>query len=82
MECWCIPRTFQFFYQTKLGSITDDLGFVNDPGKIPMIDIIHFEPHRGSFGDFHHSRKDNMEIISKTTLQAVGETVLQVVYAE
>jgi hypothetical protein len=34
------------------------------------------------FGYFHHTHKDNMEIIDKGTLRAVGETVLQMIYQE
>ena len=69
------------FLSEKTGFITDDHRFVNEIGKIPMIDIINYDPATG-FGDFHHTRKDNMEIISKETLQAVGPTLLHVVYHE
>lgn len=69
------------FINTKIGGITDDHLFVNEFGKIPMIDIISYDQATG-FGDFHHTRKDNMEIISKETLLAVGQTVLHVVYYE
>jgi hypothetical protein len=47
-----------------------------------MIDIISYDPTTGGFGDFHHTRKDNMDVISRETLRAVGETVLTVVYNE
>jgi glutaminyl-peptide cyclotransferase len=70
------------FVPTKQDAITDDHYFVNTKGKIPMIDIVHFQPGVGYFGDFHHSRKDNMEWIDRKTLKAVGETVLSVVYHE
>jgi hypothetical protein len=69
------------FINQRNGGITDDHKFVNEVGKIPMIDIISFDPETG-FGDFHHTRKDNMEIISKETLGAVGTTLLHVVYYE
>jgi len=69
------------FINQKTGGITDDHKFVNEVAKIPMIDIISFDPSTG-FGDFHHTRKDNMEIISKETLGAVGTTLLHVVYYE
>ncbi|HEU5292882.1 MAG TPA: M28 family peptidase [Cyclobacteriaceae bacterium] len=69
------------FLQEKTGFITDDHRFVNELGKIPMIDIISYDPTT-SFGDFHHTRKDNMEIISKETLRVVGTTVLHVIYNE
>jgi hypothetical protein len=32
------------------------------------------------FGSYHHTHNDNMSIIDKNTLTAVGQTVLQVIY--
>lgn len=72
----------QYFVAKKEGAITDDHYYVNTVARIPMIDILHYDPVNGYFGDFHHSTKDNMSIIDKNTLKAVGETVLYVVYAE
>ena len=71
-----------YFVKQPGGQTTDDHVFVNEYAKIPMVDIISFDPKDGGFGDFHHTHKDNMEIISKETLEAVGETVLHVVYYE
>jgi len=72
-----------FFINNQVGPITDDHYFVNEIGKIPMIDIIAHEPtSRDFFPDFHHTHKDNMDIISQETLKAVGQTILQVVYEE
>lgn len=70
------------FVKQNQAAITDDHLFVNESGKIPMIDIVHFQPGIGYFGDFHHTQKDNLSLISKETLKAVGETVLNVVYYE
>lgn len=72
----------RYFVTAKPGAITDDHYHVNVTAKIPMIDILHHDPVNGYFGDFHHSTKDNMDIIDKGTLKAVGETVLYVVYGE
>lgn len=69
------------FLNDRSGFITDDHRFVNELAKIPMIDIVNYDPVTG-FGDFHHTRKDNMEIISKETLKVVGRTVLNVIYSE
>ncbi len=69
------------FITERDGQMTDDHVFVNVHAKIPMIDIISFDGN-GGFGDFHHTRKDNMDIISKETLNAVGQTLLQVIYYE
>ncbi len=72
----------QYFIAQKRPTITDDHYYVNIDAKIPMIDILHYDPVNGYFGDFHHTTKDNMDIIDKKTLKAVGETVLYVVYGE
>lgn len=69
-----------FSYQTA-GQLVDDHLFVNSIAKIPMIDIVHFRPEAG-FGDYHHTHEDNMDLVDKTVLKAVGETVLHVVYNE
>lgn len=70
-----------FIRRTQPG-VTDDHLFVNSIAKIPMINIVHFEPGVGYFGDFHHSQKDNMDLISKEMLGIVGTTVLNTVYFE
>jgi len=62
--------------------ITDDHIFVNQLGDIPMIDITQFDPATGYFGDYHHTQKDNLELISPKTLRIVGEVVTRVIYLE
>lgn len=69
------------FVNVKDGGVLDDHVFVNLNAKIPMVDIVSYDEN-GSFGDFHHTQKDNMSIISKETLSAVGQTVMQVIYYE
>lgn len=63
------------FVNEKHGAVIDDHVAVNIHAKIPMIDII-------SFDETHHTQNDNMENISKETLNAVGQTLLQVIYYE
>lgn len=70
------------FVNKTEGSITDDHVFVNEFAKIPMINIVSYDPELGFFGDFHHTRNDNMELISKEKLHAVGTTLLHVIYQE
>ncbi len=67
---------------TQYQAITDDHLYVNALANIPSIDIISYDPNENSFGDFHHTHEDNMEIIDKNTLKAVGQTVMEVVYQE
>ena len=64
--------------------ISDDHTAVNEVGKIQMIDIIDLRPVNGGFdfGSFHHTHQDNLNIIDKSTLKAVGQTLLQVLYRE
>ena len=71
-----------YFVKTNVSAITDDHVFVSEMGKIPTIDIVHYQMGIGFFGDYHHSRKDNMSIISKETLAVVGSTLLNVIYYE
>lgn len=69
------------YFQKKIAPpITDDHTYINQLTLIPTIDIIHYDvsPYSGrfDFGRFHHTHQDNMEIIDKKTLKAVGHTVL------
>jgi hypothetical protein len=70
-----------FFVMRDTAPIMDDHVFVNENAGIPMVDILDFSPDYG-FGHYHHTHSDNMELIDKRTLQAVGETVLFTVYQE
>jgi len=70
-----------FFLMRDAAEILDDHAFVNENAGIPMIDILDFSPDYG-FGHYHHTHSDNMELIDRRTLQAVGETVLFTVYQE
>lgn len=69
------------FIVKDAGEITDDHFFVNRDAGIPMIDIIEFSPEVG-FGRYHHTHDDNMDLIDKRTLKAVGQTVLFTLYQE
>ncbi|MGK7389619.1 MAG: M28 family peptidase [Candidatus Cyclobacteriaceae bacterium M2_1C_046] len=70
------------FIDKKKPGITDDHLFVNKHAGIPMINIVHYDPKFGYFGDYHHTHKDNMDLISRDILEAVGETVLHTIYYE
>ena len=59
---------------------TDDHKYVNQLANIPSIDIIHYERSTGNFHHSWHTHNDNMEVINKTTLSVVGETLLAVVF--
>ncbi len=73
-----------YFIDINSPGIMDDHIFVNRDAKIPMIAVVEYDPMSPSFyfGPYHHTHRDNMNIISKQTLQAVGETVVYTIYNE
>ena len=72
-----------YFVNKESPEIVDDHVYVNYDAKIPMIDIVEYEPtNKSYFADYHHTHADDLDIISRETLEAVGETVLHVVYGE
>jgi Zn-dependent M28 family amino/carboxypeptidase len=73
----------QYFKDEKGGAITDDHIYVNKIAGIPTIDIIHYDPNSGSgFGAYWHTTHDTMDNVDKNTLNAVGMTLMHVVYNE
>lgn len=70
-----------FFIMRDAPEIIDDHLFVNKDAGIPMINIVEFSPDYG-FGHYHHTHMDNMDIIDRRTLKAVGQTVLFTIYQE
>lgn len=73
----------QYFKDEKGGAITDDHIFVNKIIGIPCIDIIQYNPKTESgFGSYWHTTHDTMENVDKNTLNAVGTTLMHVVYNE
>lgn len=64
------------------GAVMDDHVYVNRAG-IPAIDIIESKNDiTKSFNPTWHTASDDMDHIDKTTMKAVGQTVLNVIYAE
>lgn len=66
------------------GTVDDDHVALNQKARIPTIDIIPYYPDyaQSSFGPTWHTLQDNMENIDKNTLQAVGQTIVQVLFSE
>ena len=72
-----------YFVYQKSAEIMDDHYYVNSIAGIPTIDIIEFDPFtKTNFNKHWHTHQDNMDNISKETLKAVGETVINVLYSE
>lgn len=87
---WLVARTWdaartagfaQFFPTQDGGFITDDHGPMNEAG-IPTIDIIPYYQQAGvsSFGPTWHTTHDTPENISRETLRAVGQTLVQLLH--
>ncbi|MFB0945641.1 MAG: glutaminyl-peptide cyclotransferase [Spirosomataceae bacterium] len=73
----------QYFVNEKMeGGITDDHVPIIQNTGINMIDIIDLKRTENTFFAGHHTHEDDMDVIDKGTLKAVGQTVLQVVYQE
>ena len=75
-----------YFQNFNGGGITDDHKYVMEHREFPMVDIINIpkNPTTGatSFGHYHHTHKDNIDIVSKRTLKVVGQVVTAVIYKE
>lgn len=85
-KVWSTARQLgygKYFISTENGGITDDHVPVNQIRKIPCIDIIDYkaDAENGFFPQWH-TVKDDMDIIDKNTLKAVGQTLLEVIYKE
>lgn len=72
-----------FFISDIGGKITDDHKPLNEIG-IPTVDIIAYFPdcEQSGFGPTWHTVNDDMEHLDVNVLQAVGQTLIQVIYSE
>lgn len=69
------------FVSVSCQPVTDDHYYVNTMAGIPMVDIIDLRSEGGTgFPPHWHTRGDKIDIVSKRTLKAVGQTLLQVLY--
>ena len=72
-----------FFVSQETPPIIDDHLYINNLIHIPTINIVEYnDTTHNRFNAHHHKHSDNMDIISKKTLHAVGQTVLEVLYNE
>ena len=62
--------------------VTDDHLYVNQLANIPAIDIIDHRLETDAFFDEWHTHEDDIDAISKETLKAVGQTMLEVIFRE
>ncbi len=75
-----------YFAANEINGVIDDHVMLGNAG-IRCIDIIDTRMQIAAmglgayqFGPFHHTHKDNMDIIDRNTLKAVGQSVMQVIY--
>ena len=71
-----------YFIDMNSGAVEDDHRYVIEYLRIPMLDIINMSRSgdRNGFDTYHHTHDDNMNIIDKNTLKAVGKVVTATVY--
>jgi len=71
-----------YFQFRDTGAILDDHVYTNQAG-VPTVDI-YDHPAYGEayFPAYHHTTADNMSIIDRKTMKAVGQTLMQVIYQE
>ena len=85
-KCWnqAIESGFSdYFSFEKTPGIIDDHLPINEILKIPTIDIIEYDPStENHFNKYWHTHGDGMNNISRETLNAVGQTVIDVLYNE
>ncbi len=86
IKIWRLAQSMgkgNYFINNTTSGIVDDHYFVNVNRGIPMVDIIH-KPigSEHGFGPHWHTHQDNLDVIDKRTLRAVGQVVLAVLYNE
>ena len=72
-----------YFSAEEDGGVTDDHMPLNEKAGIPCIDIINHYPdcEQSNFGPTWHTISDDMQHIDKNTLQAVGQTLIQLIFS-
>ena len=86
-KVWGAARKLGFssiFKPVDGGYVTDDHYFINTMARIPAIDIVPYLPgcEESSFGPTWHTVSDNIDNIDKNVLEAVGKTLIEVIYNE
>ena len=81
-KVWALAKRMgksNYFVEEIVSPTIDDHLFVNRDARIPMIDIVNL-PKDKTYGFYHHTHDDDIELIDPATLGAVGQVVLSVVY--
>ena len=73
----------RYFIKQEGGEVTDDHVYVTQFRQLPCVDLIHYAVQGDTgFNPRWHTTDDTIEHIDKATLQAVGQTVMGVIYNE
>lgn len=70
------------FVNQQIQPTVDDHLYVNQIARIPTIDIVHYDLQYNRYPSWHHTTKDNMDVIEASTLRTVGEVLVDVIYNE
>lgn len=86
-KVWSAARKLGYssiFKSVDGGYVTDDHYFINTLAHIPAIDIVPYLPacQESIFGPTWHTVSDNIDNIDKKVLEAVGKTLIEVIYNE
>lgn len=84
-EIWSIAEEKgygELFIDQEGAFISDDHVVINRILNIPTIDIIRHRPdtEEAQFAPYWHTQKDDMDIISRKTLEAVGNVITELIY--
>ncbi|MCX8112827.1 MAG: M28 family peptidase [Bacteroidia bacterium] len=71
----------RYFVSLPGDPIIDDPFYLSARGGIPMVNIIQRDPMGKGFFPEWHTTRDDLSVIDKATLQAVGETLVAFLYA-
>lgn len=72
-----------YFLFRESSAIIDDHYYINRITHIPVIDIVHHDPATlSNFWKYWHTHHDTMDKISKKSLKAVGQTILETIFKE
>ena len=73
----------RYFRNENSYPLTDDHFYVNTLAGIPCVDIVHYDVQSGTgFAHYWHTAHDDMQNISRATLDAVGKTLMTVITEE
>ena len=85
-EVWEKARNLgygKYFINANGGAITDDHEAVIEETGIPCLDIINYDPNtEEGFRAHWHTQNDNMNVIDRDVLKAVGQTVMEIIYGQ